>query len=443
MNNKFYGSLFLILLLMVAAPLTAQSVDGRAAGAGEGGAPLLLSPVEAFERAYRHDLTQWQQSRGLELAEQKERWRYLQLLPELEASAVLSSIEQVPTEWSSDLSAGLSLTFNASSLAGVHGARLDQHAASAGLQAYRREFQAEVYRSYYRLLLLQEELSLQKKQLESARARLAAARYDFEAGRISEYELLSAQLSVQEQEPQLESTQIEYRSALRNFKQDMGLPEEQSVQLHASLQSVPFEVPDAEEIIQGLSGTPGIEARQVEVARQRLNARMVHTRFLPQLSLSLSRGAVNSFQGDGFTEYDSSRYALSLSFTFNDLLPGSEYRNARHSAETQLETARRSLDQSLRDRSTLVEETAAKLQKVRRDIEAAELRLELAERFYEIAQTEYENGRRDLLEVEEAEIQRGEARLNLLNRYYNRIDLLITLARFSTERAPDFLSDGD
>ena len=443
MNNKYIGFWGLILVCLAAAPLTAQSADIGTAGAGEGGSPLVLSPADAFERAYRHDLSRWQQSRGLELAEQKKRWRYLQLLPELEVAAVLSSIEQVPTEWRSDLSAGLSLTFNAASIAGVHGARLDQQAASAGLQAYRREFQAEVYRSYYRLLLLQEELRLQKKQLESARARLTAARYDFESGRISEYELLSAQLSVQEQEPQLESKQIEYRSALRDFKQDLGLPSDQSLQLNASLQSVPIDVPDAEEIVNGLEGTPGIEAQAVEVARQRLNARMVHTRFLPQLSLSLTRGAVNSFQGEGFTEYDSSRYALSLSFTFNDLLPGSEYRNARHNAETQLQSARRSLDQSLQDRRTVVEETVAKLQKTRRDIEAAELRMELAERFYEIARTEYENGRRDLLEVEEAELQRGEARLNLLNRYYNRIDLLITLARFSAESGSYFRRDGD
>ncbi|MCF7916029.1 MAG: TolC family protein, partial [Spirochaetaceae bacterium] len=231
----------------------------------------------------------------------------------------------------------------------------------------------------------------------------------------------------------LEATQIEYRGAVRKFKLELGLAEEQGVELRGSLNSVPFEVPPTEAILAGLTDSPGIAAQELEVARQRLNARMVHTRFLPQLSLSLSRGAVNGFQGEGFTEYDSSQYALSLSFTFNDLLPGSEYRNARHSAETQLESAVRSLDQSLQDRRTVVEETAAKLQKVRRDIEAAELRLELAERFYEIAQTEYENGRRDLLEVEEAELQRGEARLNLLKQYYNRINLLITLARYSLE----------
>ncbi|MFW5711012.1 MAG: TolC family protein [Spirochaetia bacterium] len=443
MNNKYIVFWGLILICLAAAPLLAQSADIGASGAGEGETLLVLSPAEAFERAYRHDLSRWQQSRGVELAERKERWRYLQLLPELETAAVLSSIEQLPTDWRSDLSASLSLTFNAANIAGVKGALLDQQAASAGLQAYRREFQAEVYRSYYRLLLLQEELSLQKKQLKSARARLTAARYDFESGRISEYELLSARLSVQEQEPQLESKQIEYRSALREFTQDMGLPADQPLRLNASLQSVPYEVPSAEQILAGLSATPGIEARQVEVAQQRLNARMVHTRFLPELSLSLSRGVVNSFQGEGFTEYDSSRYALSLSFTFNDLLPGSEYRNARHSAETQMEAALRNLDQSLQDRRTVVEETVAKLQKNRRDIEAAELRMELAERFYEIAQAEYENGRRDLLEVEEAEVQRSEARLNLLNRYYNRIDLIITLARFSAVRDPYLFSDGD
>ncbi|GEM_PF-6811005 len=442
MNKNFYGSLFLILLVFAVTPISAQSLDGGAAGdsvdggsggIGESGAPLVLGPAEAFERAYHHDLSRWQRSRGLELSEQKRRRRYLQLLPRLEAEAVLSSRELVPSQWQGDFNAGLSLTFNASSIAEVQAAELGYDAAAAGLAAYRREYRAEVYRSYYNLLLLQEELALQKRQLESARARLATLRYDFEDGRISEYELLSAQLSVQEQEPKLEATQIEYRSALHRFKLELGLKKEQRVELNGSLKVVPFEVPPAEAIISDLTESPGIAAQEVEIARKRLNARMVHTRFLPQLSLSLTRGAVNGFQGEGFTEYDSSQYALSLSFTFNDLLPGSEYRSARHSAETQLELALRSLDRSLQDRRTVVEETVAKLQKVSRDIEAAELRMELAERFYDIAQTEYENGRRDLLEVEEAELQRGEARLNLLNRYYNRIDLLITLARFSAQ----------
>lgn len=60
--------------------------------------------------------------------------------------------------------------------------------------------------------------------------------------------------------------------------------------------------------------------------------------------------------------------------------------------------------------------------------------VELVERFYEIAQTEYENGRRDLLEVEEAEIQRSEARLNLLKIYSQRISLLITLDQYTVRR---------
>ncbi len=459
MNNKFYGSLCLILLLLAATPVTAQSADGgaasetagkavsgadtaktnvmtknddgQAASADEGVSPLVLSPEEAFQRAYRHDLTQWQQSRGLELAEQKRRWRYLQLLPELEAAAVLSSFEQVPSQWQSDISASLSLTFDAASLVEAQSTNLNFEAVKKGIAAHRRELRAELYRNYYNLLLLQEELDLQKKQLESARARLTAAQYDFENGRISEYELLSAQLSVQEQEPKLDSAEIEYRNAVRLFKQNLGLPESKDVKLSAALQTVPFDVPDSNTIIGGLSDIPAIEAIRVQIEQQELNARMVNNRFFPQLSISLSRGVINNFQGEGFNDYDSARYAVSLSFTFNDLFPGSGYREARFNAETQIEFARRNLEESLQDSETVVKETVDKLRKANRDIEAAQLRLDLAERFYEIAKTEYENGRRDLIEVEEAEIQRGEARLNLLRAYYKRISLLITLNKYT------------
>ncbi|MCF7948059.1 MAG: TolC family protein [Spirochaetia bacterium] len=439
MNNKFYGSLFLILLLIAAAPLTAQSVDSGAAGAadavaaGEGGEPLVLSPAEAFERAYRHDLSQWQNSRRLEMAATQQRWRYLQLLPEIEAQGLLASREQLPTEWSNDLSASLRVTFSASSIAELERAKLRYTAAVAELENYRREFRAELYQTYYRLLLLQEEIKLQEKQLASARARLEAAQYDFESGRISEYELLSARLTVQEQKPQIEASRIEYSSIVERFKQNLGLPEEQDIELSGLLQIEPAEVPALQELIEGLERGPGLQADRAALEQQRLSRRMLHSRYLPQLSISLSRGVVNSFEGSGFTEYDSAQYALSLSFSFNDLLPGSEYRNARHTAETQVESARRRLRENLQNRQTQLQETSAKLQKAERDIEAAQLKLELAERFYRIAQEEYESGRRDLLEVEDAEVKRSAARLDLLRAYYNRTSLLITLNSYTRD----------
>ena len=440
MNKKFYGSLFLILLLMSSSTVSAQSVDGRAPGAsesvapGQGESPLVLSPAEAFERAYHRDLSQWQNSRRLEQAASQQRWRYLQLLPEIEAQGLLSSREQPPTEWSSDLGASLNLTFSATSITELEKAKLGYDAAAAELEDYRRELRAELYQTYYRLLLLQEEINLQEKQLSSARARLDAARYDFESGRISEYELLSARLTVQEQEPELEASRIEYSSVAGRFKQDLGVPEEQDIELSGSLQIEPVETPRIDELIEGLKSGPGLQADRAALEQQRLNSRMVHSRYLPQLTISLSRGVVNSFQGRGFTEYDAARYALSLSFSFNDLFPGSEYRNARHTADTQLESARRRLRQNLQDRHTLLRETFAKLQKAQRDIEAAQLKLELAERFYRIAQEEYESGRRDLLEVEDAEVKRSAAQLDLLRTYYIRTSLLITMDKYTHER---------
>lgn len=430
MNNKFYGSLFLILLSLSVPTVSAQSAD---IGAVEEQADdtLVLGPQEAFTRAYRHDLSQWRNSRNLEQAASQQRWRSLRLLPEIEAQGLLSSREQPPAEWSSDLGVSLSLTFSATSIAEMERAKLGYDAAAAELEDYRREFRAKLYQTYYRLLLLQEEIKLQEKQLASARARLDAARYDFETGRISEYELLSARLTVQEQEPQLEAGRIEYSSVAGRFKQDLGLPQEQTIELSGSLQMEPVEIPPTEELIEGLESGPGLQADRAALAQQRLNRRMVNSRYLPQLSISLSRGVVNRFQGSGFTDYDSSRYALSLSFSFNDLLPGSEYRNARHSAETQLETAQRRLRQNLQERRTLLRETSAKLQKSQRDIEAAELRLELAERFFRIAQEEYESGRRDLLEVEDAEVKLSAAQLDLLRAYYSRISLLIILDKYS------------
>ena len=56
MNKKYIGFWGLIWLCLAAAPGLAQSADIGAAGAGEGGAPLVLGPADAFQLAYRPDL---------------------------------------------------------------------------------------------------------------------------------------------------------------------------------------------------------------------------------------------------------------------------------------------------------------------------------------------------------------------------------------------------
>ena len=85
------------------------------------------------------------------------------------------------------------------------------------------------------------------------------------------------------------------------------------------------------------------------------------------------------------------------------------------------------LDYLLQETEATVANLIARIRKAEGDIEVYTLNLEVAEEFYRIALTEYNYGRQDLLALQDAEVRRQKARVDLLSRKASLIDLIIDL----------------
>lgn len=393
--------------------------------------PLRLSPQDALQMAVENNRTVWYSRTVLDQARSAHRWRYLRLLPELEVEGALASYQTDASSWQGTTEGGASLLLQAEDLLYPREAMNARRQAESAFDGTRVDFRAEVYTAYFRLVLLQEEIALLERQVGSAADRLEAARFDFDNGRISEYEYLSAQLSYEEAVPQLEGKRIEYENTLQRFRLLLGIGSGQPIILTGTLSApdTPSEI--EEKTTAGLPETPEIREKTADVKTRETALKKVPLRFLPDLSVSLSKSYSADLSSGTSSESSTGSYSVTLSFSFNDLLPGSQYRTALETARTNLEDARRRLEDNLEEQEVELQELLARLEKSRADIEAARFKKELADRFYIIAQSEYENGRRDLLELEEADVKRGEAQLSLLSVIYERMVLLIDLEQLA------------
>jgi len=402
-----------------------------AAVRAEDASPVRLSPRQAEQLALGNTLGVWTAMKKLEQADTIYRWRYLRLLPELEVKGALTSNQIDATVWQSSLDGSASFILQAEDLLYPKETSISRSMAETSLSREMADFRAEIYTSYYELVLLQKEIILFERQVQSAADRLEAARFDFDNGRISEYEYLSARLSYEEAVPELKEKQIDYESAVQQFRLLIGLEDGRPLILTGDLpDNISF--PDTrEKIISDLSDAPLIRQQTEQVREKGNDLKKLPLRFLPDLSLILSRSYSTVIPDGTSSDSDRTSYSIGLTFNFNDLLPGSQYRSAREAARLDLEEARRLLEDTLAEKEVSLQEIWSRFEKSGTDIEAAGFKKELADRFYTIALSEYENGRQDILELEEADLKRGEAQLSLLSAIYQQLSLVIELERLT------------
>lgn len=425
MNNLKRREIYvtiLILAIIIFPPAKVSAQDD---------ALLRLSPHEAYERVLENSRESWSSMRDLDQAEESYRWRHLSLLPDLQVNASLSSAQIDAASWKGSLKGELSLLLQAENILDLEVSAAEKDEAKTALRIVRSRLKSAIYRDYFRLLLLQQELALLERQIQSAADRLEAARYDYENGRISEYEYLSAQLSYQETSPQVQQKKNEYESAIEHFKLLIGAEDNQEVQLSADLNGAASFIESIDslsaEARTALSESPRLAQLQAQLRSVELRLKRVPLQFLPDLSISVSETLVNDFSDRSLQDSYGGSYALSIYFTLNDFLPGSQYRRERHTALTNLEDTRSLIQTTKAEQRLTFQELSAKLEASKTDIEAARFRKELADRFYSITVSEYENGRRDLLELEEADLKRSEAQLALYSTIHRSLGYLIEL----------------
>lgn len=330
--------------------------------------------------------------------------------------------------WSSSVTLSQLVTDWGKTHAAVRKSLQDMESTSMTLERTVSEVVYEVKRSYFLLLKAEKNLEVAKETLALNDAQLDKAKAFFEVGRVSKYDVTSAQVARSNGNLAMIQARTALDDAMTSLRTAMGYFDSEEF----SVADIPGDdtpatgedLPALEEAVKSaLENRPDLQAYLSKVESARTSVTLARLGNAPELSLSGSYGwGATEFLGD-----DAWRAGMTLSFSIYD--GGLQREKTRESLANLAGTEARL--ESLRQ--TVISEVSSAWLAVRDSVEvlaAAEEGLKMASDNLEIASGRYRVGVGSPLEVADATKYYAEARAGWYGALYDRM-----IAKAALEKA--------
>lgn len=376
---------------------------------------------------------------SLETLERKNNTSWNSVSPSASLSASLTKpLDEIVTEpseavkknrndYSYQFAASVSLSLTPSLYTSIRDAKLKYESGKTTYEDAVRQIELNVRKLFYSLLYTQENMNLQKRNMETARLRYENNRDKYNRGQLSELDLLQSQYSYESQRPSIESAEISYQNNIASFKQTLGIPQNQKIELTGSLyDGLP---PDSFTISQTVNDLPSIKKLQTSIDLQKNS--LMATRFSaygPSVSASWSWGLNGNDKTDELKKHSENHsLSLNLRIPLDGYLPWSNGSNniAAQKAnlkdlELQLENEKTSAELSLQNSIKNILQKQSQMEMLDRNVE-------LAQKSYDMTLTAYNHGSRDLLTLQNASDSLLKAKTDRESHIYNLICAVMDL----------------
>jgi outer membrane protein TolC len=412
--------------------------------------PLVLTVEKAVEYALENNLGLKGEAIKLGIKKRTADYAWNRFIPTVQASGTMARMntEQTTYDFSSgftpvelpqwSVSAGLdmSLTLNLAIAQGIRATQIDYERGLISYEQAKRKVERDVRKGFYNLLLMRENRELMVENISAAERRYEQAQINYQNGMVPELTVLSAQVAWENMKPQLKAMDLGYRQALQGFKLSLGLDLDREVDLEGTIDAERVEVDSARLIEEYLADRLDVQAMTgtIIAMENQLKATKLQV-YTPQLILGFNMDP--SFSGDpwrdpwfgGDAEWNqrSGMFRASLAMSLDGLLPFSQTQIGIQELEDSIKQTRIGLLQMIEGAKMEIDGTVRQLEKSRDTIETLQLNVERARRAYEMAEEAYNAGSRELLEVQNAEIELKSAQLEVLKEKYTYLSALIDL----------------
>lgn len=432
--------------IAIATPLSAQQDVGErglAPGAEAATAPLPLSVEDAVARALEANERTRIARATVDHTEGRVREAFALALPSIDGSYRMTRNLQRPVLFfnqegeTQQISIGdanehtfaISIeqpVFDMTLGAAVRAAR---HGRTASEQTYARtlaEVSLDTRRAYYDALLAGAIVAVRENALALAERRLEQVRLFYDVGTAAEFDLLTAQVAVENERPPLIQSRNALRLAVNRVKRVTGLPLDREVELVDTLAYHPVEVEVEEATALALAERSDLAAQKatVELNEELVNVESSEAYPTLSLELDLSRRASSADflpEDRDFSQSASAAVALSIPIFDGRRIQGRTLQaRADHVASLErLRALERDVRLEVLDAWQSVEAAAEA-------VEATRATIERARRAHEIAAVRFRNGLSTQLELDEAEQNVFEAESNAAQALY---DHMLAVAR--------------
>ncbi|HVT74738.1 MAG TPA: TolC family protein [Lacunisphaera sp.] len=324
--------------------------------------------------------------------------------------------------WSVDVTARQTLFAGGGVRASVRSQQLALDAAVLSLESVINDALLDVRTRFYTVLVSREKIKVQEQNIELLQRQLQDAKNRYEAGTVSNFEVLRAEVALANAQTPLITARNDYRIAIEELRLSLGFttatePDVTKVpEFLGTLDYTPATFDLRSALTTAREKRPDlIRLRKlVDAADEAVAARRAN--YYPSLSLF---GSYDSRKAPGFGSFADDRdgFTVGLSSTWN-IFDGRATAGRVAQARSLLEQARLSLSEAQLSVDVDVRRAISTFQQANELAEASKKVVEQAEEALRLANARYTAGTATQLDVLTSQVDLTTARLNQLQAYY-------------------------
>ena len=353
------------------------------------------------------------------------------------AAAENSMKKNESLHWAAVGKIGVSWSLSLAMIQGIRASKANYEGGKISWEQSQREVSTQVRKLFYALLLQQESLKIQKTSLENARQRAVQAETNYRNGLVPEISMLSAQVTYQNEIPEVETAELELEQTVDTFAFLLGYPVGTKLELVGSIEPTYIDA-DTDDLLARYGGNNlDIQAMRsnINLLKIQLSANDLST-WTPALVISyalqptLAPYALDFDKwGTGSNWNDGGSLSFTLAWNITNMLPWSKNRQSAADIRANIAKLELTLETLLENQKVEVRKAVDTLNQAREQIDAMGRNVTLAQRSYDMSARQYRNGTIELLDLRDREAQLNQAKLGQLSQKFNYISALMDLEK--------------
>ncbi len=329
--------------------------------------------------------------------------------------------------WSAGFSAAMPLV-NVQLWKAIQITGMDVELAVEKAKGSRQDLVDQVQQAFYGVLLAQELYDVYKENYNNAVDNYNDVKGKFDAGLASKFEMISAEVAMQNAEPNVYDAQNNIVLGNWKLKAVLGIDLDQNIACTGSLSDYEKTVGEMA-AYENVSIENNSAIKQLEIQEQMLdkNYQMQLAKYYPTLAAQLSYNWMAMENNFKFSEYKWTPYSTGAIALTIPIFSGGQRYNQLKQTRVQQEQLALQKEDAIRNLEISVMQVLNSLETSLKQYEAAQKTIEGAEAGYEIAKKRYDVGSGTLLELQDAQLGLLQARLNLNQSVYTYMTLKSTL----------------
>lgn len=346
-------------------------------------------------------------------------------------SASVSASSTVPIDALSDsdsnytasfgVSATVSVSLSANLFTSMNAAKIAYESGKLTFDDAVKSVELGVREAFYGLLYERENIILQERNLEIAKTQYNNNLAKYNQGRLSEIDVLSAEVNYKSKIPTVESVRTTFLNDLASFKQTLGLHLAEKIELAGTLD----DLINLNEISVDVKTVQSSSIKLLEYELENAKNSVLEKRFsafAPRLDASF-----NWSDGTASDAQKPASLKLSATIPLDGVLPWSARNDAIDSAQDTVKDLELQLDNEKKNLARTVMSSLRSIKQSQESIKYKQANVTLAQKTYDMTAEAYNRGTKDLLTLQNANTSLLNAQVSLKSETLTLIKTILNL----------------